>query len=68
MFRELRLYGVLGRSDVGSRTSPVLEAQGVRGVELEPQDPKHTACDLSAEVRELAALNGDAHHWLEGPE
>jgi hypothetical protein len=29
---------------------------------------KDTARDLSGVGRELAALNGDAHHWLEGPE
>ena len=37
-----------------------------------PQDPKDVSRDvtrdLSGVVRELAALNGDAHHWLEGPE
>ena len=37
-----------------------------------PQDPKDvtrdTARDLSALVGELAALKGDATHWLEGPE
>jgi len=37
-----------------------------------PQDPKDvtrdTARDLSALVGELAALKGDATHWLTGPE
>jgi hypothetical protein len=37
-----------------------------------PQDPKDvardTVRDLSGVVKELAALNGDAHHLLEGPE
>ena len=37
-----------------------------------PQDPKDvardTVRDLSGVVKELAALNGDAHHWLAGPE
>ena len=37
-----------------------------------PQDPKDvtkdTARDLSGLVGELAALKGDAAHWLEGPE
>jgi hypothetical protein len=37
-----------------------------------PQDPKDvardTARDLSALVRELAALKGDATHWLSDPE
>jgi len=37
-----------------------------------PQDPKDvtrdTARDLSALVRELAALKGDATHWLIDPE
>jgi hypothetical protein len=37
-----------------------------------PQDPKDvtrdTACDLSALVGELAALKGDATHWLTDPE
>ncbi|HKH38254.1 MAG TPA: hypothetical protein VKA82_13920 [Rubrobacter sp.] len=37
-----------------------------------PQDPKDvtrdTARDLSALVRELAALKGDATHWLTYPE
>jgi hypothetical protein len=37
-----------------------------------PQDPKDvtwdTARDLSAVAGELAALKGDATHWLEGPE
>src|SRR5829696_1167800 len=37
-----------------------------------PQDPKDvtrdTARDLSALVGELAALKGDANHWLTGPE
>ena len=36
------------------------------------QDPKDvtrdTACDLSALVGELAALKGDATHWLTDPE
>jgi hypothetical protein len=29
---------------------------------------RDVARDLSGVVRELAALNGDAYHWLEGPE
>ncbi len=37
-----------------------------------PQDPKEvtkdTARDLSALVGELAALKGDAAHWLTNPE
>jgi hypothetical protein len=37
-----------------------------------PQDPKDvtrdTARDLSGLVGELAALKGDANHWLTGPE
>jgi hypothetical protein len=37
-----------------------------------PQDPKavarDTARDLSGLAGELAALKGDATHWLEGPE
>ena len=37
-----------------------------------PQDPKDvtrdTARDLSARVGELAALKGDATHWLPAPE
>ena len=37
-----------------------------------PQDPKDVsrdvARDLSGIVRELAALNRDAHHWLTDPE
>ena len=37
-----------------------------------PQDPKdvtrYTGCDLSALVEELAALKGDATHWLTDPE
>jgi hypothetical protein len=37
-----------------------------------PQDPKDvardTARDLSGLVGELAALKGDAGHWLTGPE
>ena len=37
-----------------------------------PQDPKDVtrdiARDLSALAGELAALKGDAAHWLEGPE
>jgi DNA polymerase I-like protein with 3'-5' exonuclease and polymerase domains len=37
-----------------------------------PQDPKDVsrdiARDLSSVVRELAAVSGDAHHWLKGPE
>jgi hypothetical protein len=37
-----------------------------------PQDPKDVARDiardLSALVGEVAALKGDANHWLEGPE
>ena len=37
-----------------------------------PQDPKavarNTARDLTALVGEIAALKGDANHWLEGPE
>jgi hypothetical protein len=37
-----------------------------------PQDPKAVtrdiARDLSAVVKELAALKGDATHWLTGPE
>jgi hypothetical protein len=37
-----------------------------------PQDPKDVsrdiARDLSALVGEIAALKGDANHWLEGPE
>ena len=37
-----------------------------------PQGPKDvtrdTARDLSGLVGELAALKGDATHWLEGPE
>ena len=37
-----------------------------------PQVPKDvardTVRDLSGVVKELAALNGDAHHWLAGPE
>jgi hypothetical protein len=37
-----------------------------------PQDPKDvsrdTARDLSAIVRELAALKGDSTHWLTDPE
>jgi hypothetical protein len=37
-----------------------------------PQDPKDVtkgiARDLSGLVGELAALKGDATHWLEGPE
>ena len=37
-----------------------------------PQDPKDvtrdTARDLSALVGELAALKGDANHWLTDPE
>jgi hypothetical protein len=37
-----------------------------------PQDPKDVsrdiARDLSALVKELAALKGDANHWLTGPE
>jgi hypothetical protein len=37
-----------------------------------PQDPKDitrdTARDHSGLAGELAALNADAHHWLEGPE
>jgi hypothetical protein len=37
-----------------------------------PQDPKDltrdTVCDLSALVGELAALKGDATHWLTYPE
>ncbi len=37
-----------------------------------PQDPKDvardTARDLSGLVGEIAALKGDANHWLEGPE
>jgi hypothetical protein len=39
---------------------------------VEPQDPKDvtrdTARDLSALVGELAALKGDATHWLTDPE
>jgi hypothetical protein len=39
---------------------------------LGPQDPKDvtrdTARDLSGLAGELAALKGDANHWLEGPE
>jgi hypothetical protein len=42
----------------------------VRGMGV--QDPKDvtrdTVRDLSGVVKELAALNGDAHHWLTGPE
>ena len=37
-----------------------------------PQDPKDvtrdTARDLTALIGEIAALKGDATHWLEGPE
>ena len=37
-----------------------------------PQDPKDVARDvardLSALVGEIAALKGDAHHWLTGSE
>jgi hypothetical protein len=37
-----------------------------------PQDPKDVtrdiARDLTALVGEIAALKGDANHWLEGPE
>jgi hypothetical protein len=37
-----------------------------------PQDPKDVtrdiARDLSALIRELAALKGDANHWLTGSE
>jgi hypothetical protein len=37
-----------------------------------PQDPKDVtrdiARDLSSVVGEIAALKGDATHWLEGPE
>jgi hypothetical protein len=37
-----------------------------------PQDPKDvargTARDLSGLVGEIAALKGDANHWLKGPE
>jgi predicted metallo-beta-lactamase superfamily hydrolase len=37
-----------------------------------PQDPKDvtrdTVRDLSGVVKELAAPNGDAHHWLRDPE
>ena len=37
-----------------------------------PQDPKTIARDitrdLSGLVGEIAALKGDANHWLEGPE
>ena len=37
-----------------------------------PQDPKdvarNTARDLSALVREIAVLKGDANHWLKEPE
>jgi hypothetical protein len=37
-----------------------------------PQNPKDvardTARDLSGMAGELAALKGDAHQWLEGPE
>jgi hypothetical protein len=37
-----------------------------------PQDPKDVsrdiARDLTALVREIAALKGDTNHWLEGPE
>jgi hypothetical protein len=37
-----------------------------------PQDPKDVsrdvARDFSGIVRELAALNRDAHHWLTDPE
>ena len=37
-----------------------------------PQDPKDVARDMARElsglVGELAALKGDATHWLEGPE
>ena len=37
-----------------------------------PQDPKDvtrdTARDLTALVGKIAALKGDATHWLEGPE
>ena len=39
---------------------------------MEPQDPKDvardTARDLSAVIGELAALKGDATHWLTDPE
>jgi hypothetical protein len=39
---------------------------------MEPQDPmdvtRDTARDLSALVGELAALKGDATHWLTDPE
>lgn len=39
---------------------------------MDTQDPKDvvrdTARDLSALGGELAALKGDATHWLEGPE
>ena len=39
---------------------------------MEPQDPKDvtrdTTRDLSAPVGELAALKGDATHWLTDPE
>jgi hypothetical protein len=39
---------------------------------LGPQDPKDvardTARDLSGLVGEIAALKGNATHWLEGPE
>ena len=35
----------------------------------EPQDvSRDIARDLTALVREIAALKGDANHWLEGPE
>jgi len=37
-----------------------------------PQDPKDVskdiARDLSSVIRELAAVNGEAHHWLKGRE
>jgi hypothetical protein len=37
-----------------------------------PQDPedvtRDTACDLTGMAAELAALKGDANHWLTGPE
>jgi hypothetical protein len=44
----------------------------ISGCWVGPQDPKDvardTAPDLSGVVGELAALNGDATHWLTDPE
>jgi hypothetical protein len=35
---------------------------------VEPQAPRNVARDLSALVGELAAVKGDATHWLTDPE